>query len=443
MQNSIDAPQKKSRKRQWRVALAVIVVAALGATLQQGLLQDVLKDLRRYDSASIPSPITDESETAVFDVDDIRPILAASEFDRSDGDALVVDEDDLLELVGFDPLTTPTVSGIDLDRLIHAAQNLDPDRSCPRSELPATVDEVVEILRFADGCLLIGYEELDGRTVEEVREQNEADTSILAIDRPALAFPLQSQGDPQASEQWHLDAVDAATLQSGWPDGAEVTVAVFDTGVDATHADLDANVLVGFGTGDGRLDSDGHGTHVAGIIAAEADNGEDGRGVAPSVSILPLHVIGGGALSLTDALNRVIERHEAVDIVNMSLSTGSTENQVYQMDSEPNQNLEAIIREAQLLGIIVVAAAGNCGSQRYVSWIPFHFEAAKCRYAHQIAYPAGYPGVVSVAATAESGERADFSSTGTEEDIAASRFVDIAAPGEDILSTVPGNGMAP
>ena len=450
MQNSKEPSQRKSWRRRRQVALTVVVVAALAATLQQGLLQDVLKDLRRYGSTAVQPPISDESGPAAFDLGDVDSILVSSELARPE----------------FDPWTTPTVSGVDLDRLVHAAENLDPDRSCPQSEPSATGNDLVEILRFADGCLLIGYEELDGRSVEEVREQYEADTSILAIDRPALAFPLQSQGDPRASEQWHLEAVDAATLQSGWPDGAEVTVAVLDTGVDATHGDLDDNLvdperdvhnLPGnyYGPSNGRQDSNGHGTHVAGIVAAESDNGIYGRGVAPLVSILPVTVIGSGAdctpsndvLWVTEGIATVIGKD--VDIINMSLFLVDAradckksddfkandpsrlledENAIgVQYSEDPNRTVEAVVRLAQMRGIVVVASAGNCGQTG--GWWIFRKYNVTCREVDQRQYPAAFPGVVAVAATDRDEQHASFST--------AADHVRIAAPGVDILSTVP------
>ena len=427
MDNATAPSKKKSWKRGLKVVLTVVVLITLAAALQQGPIHDVLDDLRRYRSALEEPPTTANSETAEFDLGDIHFNLVSSE----------------LALPEFDPWSTPTVSGIDLDRLINAAENLDLERSCPLAEPLATGSDLVEILRFVDGCLLIAYEALDGRSVAELREQYGSDTSVLAIDRPALAFPLQSQQDPDASNQWHLDTVDAATLQAGWPEGAEVTVAVLDTGVDGTHPDLDGNLLDGYGLNKGKTDEHGHGTHVAGIIAAEADNGEYGKGVAPLASILPINNLVRWTVEVEEQVvsptqGVIWSIDNEVDIINMSFGLWGDTPGIFGEDPEnlsnpgyledPNQTFEAIIRTAQLRGILAVAAAGNCGDGD-----------DRCLYKDQIIYPAGFPGVISVGATSESGERANFSSVGTDKDIARNRWVDIAAPGENIYSTTSHN----
>ena len=471
MQYPTDSSQGKPPRRWWRILLAVVVVIALAGSWQLGLLQDGLAELRRYRAESTQAPMIEESDAvgAVFDLGNISAIGSSSELAESNVESSIPEDDDFSMLEDFDPRTTPTVSRIDLDRLIHAAENLDSRRSCPRSQPPETADELIEILRFVDGCLLIEYEESGGRSVEQVREQYRDDPSILGVDRPALVVPLQSGADPEATNQWHLDAVDASTLQAGWPADGEVTVAVLDSGVDGTHNDLDANIVdlqrdvsnlpAGYyGPYNGRLDVVGHGTHVAGIIAAEAGNGIHGRGVAGSASILPVTVIGNqanctpvqGVLSPAEGIAAVIGKD--VDIINMSLflfdidADCQTFNKINADDpnrlfedqyainprysSDPNQTVEALVRLAQLRGIVVVASAGNCGGSGW--WIFRDFKAT-CREENQRQYPAAFPGVVAVAATTQSGEHASYST--------AADHVRIAAPGDSILATVPSNRM--
>ena len=439
---SPSAKPKRRPRRRWKIVLTALVLAGLAATWQQGLLEDGLNELRRYGAeAALPPPEVGSTAIQTFDSRAVSTLLAAegslgSETMSSD----TVNNLDSALLEIFDPWTTPTVSGIDLERLRHAAVNLDRVKSCPRASSPDRLHDVVEILRFADGCLLLEYENLRDRSVEEARQTLYVDPSVLAVDRPAFATPLQASPDPRRGDQWHLDEVNTMELAARWPVGADVTIAVIDTGVDGSHGDLDANLLTGYGISNGLVDTNGHGTHVAGIIAAEMDNGFGGTGVASSVKILPIR---HQDLRISEALQNALD--ERVDIINMSFGLWETPG-IFGDDSEnlldnsfsedPNQTVEGMIRLAQLHGILVVASAGNCGREP-------EGRDPRCLYDDQILYPAGFPGVISVAATTESGERALFSSRGTELDVAAARWVDIAAPGDNIFSTVPNDGIEP
>ena len=217
-----------------------------------------------------------------------------------------------------------------------------------------------------------------------------------------------------------------------------MVVAVIDDGVDGTHHDLDANLVT---TGDAchrrvNEDWDGdvndHGTHVAGIIAAER-NGRDVVGVAPQARILPIkkhyrddlfdkngNYLGptdphcfGLIPSTTAAVKLAME--QGADVINMSFGgpgRSATE--------------EATIRAAMMRDIVVVAAAGNCGTrgERICEKDGKFIE-------DRVTYPAAYSGVISVANTKPDGKQ-DRSST-------ANKHVGIAAPGRDIRSTVPAH----
>ncbi len=379
---------------------------------------------------------------------------------------------------GFDPRRTPTVTGVDLDKIIHVADNLDLDKPCFSIEPPVTSDQIVEILRFVDSCLFVDYEVLGDRTLQEVRNQYAAESSVIAIDFPAEIFLDQSDGsagENYENEQWHLPYLDAYALQDQWPTKARVRVAVIDTGVDSNHKDLDSNIAkftlaksrrfayrtripstivvshcLTYVDTDNRLgDSDckfveklslgihgqdpsGHGTHVAGIIAAEASNGGV-RGVAPSAGILP---IAGCCLDPDDddpwdnvrtSEALLLALYERVDIINMSFAWGS-----------PTQLAEAMLRIADLRDILVVTTAGNCGSDKEISirneegklQTKESWKWNKCGHHDQIRWPAKYPGSIVVANTTKSSSLAATSSKGNE--------VTIAAPGTGILSTVAG-----
>lgn len=213
--------------------------------------------------------------------------------------------------------------------------------------------------------------------------------------------------------QWGLDMIKAP---AAWDTerGGKVVVAVIDTGIDPEHEDLAGNLDMSKAAnfvepGKTPYDDFGHGTHVAGIIGAIADNNLGIAGVAPQVTIMPIRVLGvdGGS---TAALIQGIDHAVAKGAKVINLSLGSS------MASRAEQ--EAVNR-AVSRGVTVVAAAGN----EALSGNPLN-------------YPAALSGVISVGALGRlpvNGQmvlaRAEYS--------CFNPYVAIAAPGSDILSTVP------
>lgn len=254
--------------------------------------------------------------------------------------------------------------------------------------------------------------------------------------------------DPQFDEQWALNNfgqengkkradLDALKAWEETKGSDEVVVAVLDTGVDFTHVDLRENMWIrpknvpaysddelgefndinGYNGTDNvkdPMDDNGHGTHCAGIIGAEGDNGEGIAGINWRVKIMPLKFLGrGGFGSVNDAIeaiNYAIDRKaNGVNVRIISASWGST---------QKSKALEDTIRAAGEAGILFVAAAGNDGSNND-------------KRAH---YPSNYdlPNVISVAALDRNDQLAGFSNFGV-------KSVHIAAPGKDILSTWLGD----
>ncbi len=182
--------------------------------------------------------------------------------------------------------------------------------------------------------------------------------------------------------------------------GAGITVAILDTGVDATHPALSGRMLAGRDMvdddDDPREESGGvawgHGTHVSGIVAA----------VAPDATLLPVRVLDsngrGNMFTLAYAIEWAVD--QGVDVINLSLGS--------EVDSRV---LEEAVAAAVDVGVVVVAAAGNSGD-------------------NVVQYPAGFPDVISVTAVDGEGVKADFASFG-------SQWVDVAAPGVGIVSPVP------
>ncbi|MEV4618003.1 type VII secretion-associated serine protease mycosin [Asanoa sp. NPDC049573] len=209
-----------------------------------------------------------------------------------------------------------------------------------------------------------------------------------------------AHADEVREKQWHLRSLNVAASHK-ISQGSGVTVAVIDSGVDL-HPDLRDNVLPGVGApgsgSDGRSDRDGHGTAMAGIIAAHGRGSNGVIGIAPKAKILPVVADLNADLSGQDTIAQGIRwaiSHGA-KVINVS-GVG-----------DPTAALRSAVEAAMHAEIIVVAAAGN-------------------RPATQVGFPAAYPGVVAVGATDRAGDLAATSVT--------AQGVVIAAPGVDIMTT--------
>jgi type VII secretion-associated serine protease mycosin len=216
--------------------------------------------------------------------------------------------------------------------------------------------------------------------------------------------------DSVRDSQWALTNYRVST--DVWPlaQGADVTVAVIDTGVSA-HQDLAGSVLPGADfTGeatDGRVDTVGHGTGMAGIIAAHGhgSGGQDGiSGLAPKAKILPVRITLGSDLDLRSGSDDQVPKaiRYAVDhgakVISMSFSSGS------------DKASRDAVNYALSKDVVLVSSSGNDGN-----------------HGTPVEYPAAFPGVVAVGAVDRRGAVWAKSSTGPA--------VTLAAPGVDISST--------
>ncbi|WP_405858114.1 type VII secretion-associated serine protease mycosin [Streptomyces sp. NBC_00090] len=239
-------------------------------------------------------------------------------------------------------------------------------------------------------------------------------------------FPMKKQieGTP-----WPLQRV---LLDELWQDtkGKGVRVAVIDTGVDDVNPQLrtavDAKAGKDFlkpdkenpgfgdelrGKTDGTVDEVGHGTKVAGIIAARPRSGTGFVGLAPEATIIPIRQNDEKNSGKSDTMALAIDWAVAkgADVINISQDT----TQALDADSDMGRSIAKAISKK----IVVVASAGNDGMDGKL----------------KTTYPAAFPGVLAVASSDRNNERAVFSQSGT--------FVGVAAPGVDIVSTVPGGGQ--
>ncbi|RII08014.1 Subtilisin E precursor [Streptomyces sp. YIM 130001] len=252
-----------------------------------------------------------------------------------------------------------------------------------------------------------------------------ATTAALEQNAPSADGSCTYPGKTYRGRPWALQRV---LLDDLWKEstGKGVRVAVVDTGVDARHPQLAANVDSGGGNflpakdsrgrplergaANGTSDSAGHGTRVAGIIAARPTPGTGFAGLAPDATILPVRhndaAGNGSAGTLAQAIRYAVAAD--ADVINISQDTAGA--------VRPSAALEEAVAAALRSDVVLVAAAGNRGT------------GGRSRPT----YPASYPGVLAVAASDRSNERAPFSQAGD--------FVGVAAPGVDIVSTVPGGG---
>lgn len=170
----------------------------------------------------------------------------------------------------------------------------------------------------------------------------------------------QEQGDPLRVHQWPLDVI-GADVAWGHGTGKGITVAVIDTGVDLAHEDLEARLVPGNDFVDGDRvpqDVNGHGTHVAGVIAATKGNAVGLIGVAPEASIMPIRALDadgvGTPLAVIEAVKWAVDNGAAV--INLSVTEVGSQSGTF------TSSLASAIERAWEKGVIVVLASGNDGS---------------------------------------------------------------------------------
>ncbi|MBT2676469.1 type VII secretion-associated serine protease mycosin [Streptomyces sp. ISL-14] len=256
-----------------------------------------------------------------------------------------------------------------------------------------------------------------------------APMATAAVPSAGVADQCTFPGKPYEGRPWALQRV---LLDELWKQstGEGVRVAVIDTGVDVKNRQLapavdvksgrnylppnlkdDNGNKIERGSENGTTDVVGHGTKVAGIIAARPAKGTGFVGLAPEATIIPIQQNDaeghGDTDSLANAINYAANEAKA-DIINISQDTVNP--------ITATSTLKRAVDNALAKEIVIVASAGNDGLDGNV----------------KKTYPASYDGVLAVAASDRNNERAAFSQSGD--------FVDVAAPGVDMVSTVPGGG---
>ena len=261
---------------------------------------------------------------------------------------------------------------------------------------------VVDVLKVVDGEYVVETTTVPRQdAADAVDELVEAPDVVAA--GPQVVYQPQGSPDPF----WDADGPQVASrVTDVWPRtrGAGQVVAVLDTGVDSGHPDLAGALVRGTDTVGGAVDLS-HGTGVAGVVAARADNGIGSAGMAPEARIMPVRVCDtGGCPSASIARGILWAADHGADVINMSLA------------GPGYSDVTAVaVRYALDKGISVVASSGNDGE-----------------VGNPVMYPAANSGVIAVSATTPVGAAAAWAVHGWQ--------ADIATVGESVLMPSPGGG---
>jgi subtilisin len=260
-----------------------------------------------------------------------------------------------------------------------------------------------------------------GGSVESRLESIHAVSTLLTEDSarrlsesPNIRF-IEEDKKIESEEQYinpYLSTIgypSVSNLTSNYYSGKGIRVGVLDTGIDKDHEDLKVTGGVSFVSSATSYDDDnGHGTHVAGIIAGQ-DNDFGVKGIAPNVQLYAIKVLdksGSGHHSqIIDGIEWAVQND--LDIINLSLSS-----------EEGSKSLKLAVDEAYKKGVHIVAASGNHLNNTFSE-------------DQEVMYPAKYESVVAVGAIDQSNKHPKFSGSGPE--------LEIVAPGVNIYSTFMNN----
>jgi thermitase len=236
----------------------------------------------------------------------------------------------------------------------------------------------------------------------EVREKIEVyrnNPDVLFAEPDYVLTADKEPNDPGYSSQWGLAAVQAAQAWDIAPGNSNTLIAILDTGIDQDHEDLSSKIIgnINFSSAADYDDHFGHGTHVAGIAAAVTNNGTGVAGLGCNAGLLNVKVLDdtGSGLDSGVADGIIWAVDNGAKVINLSLGGDNY-----------SSTLETAVNYAWGKGAVVVAAAGNTGTNSY-------------------RYPAYYANCLAVAASDQGDTLASFSTWGD--------WVDVAAPGPNLF----------
>lgn len=243
-----------------------------------------------------------------------------------------------------------------------------------------------------------------GSVAAKVKEyQTDSDVEYAEPDSPVRALGIPN--DTYFSRQWGMTKIDAPNAWNITQGRSNIKIAILDTGVDQNHEDIKGKIVSNkkFSSSYTVDDLYGHGTHVAGIAAAVTNNAKGVAGGGYTCTIMNGKVLGDdGSGYYSWVANGIIwAANNGAKVINMSLG-----------GSQSSSTLQNAVNYAWNKGVVIVAAAGNSNNA-------------------SLLYPAAYTNCIAVAATDSTDNKSSFSSYGS--------WVDVAAPGTSIFSTLPNH----
>lgn len=322
----------------------------------------------------------------------------------------------------FETTPTPEPTVVEEPRLAEdepLMEVVDESSSMVKGKILVQYDTSENLEEILSKMNLLGFSDVeagdDGILVLDVPPGSEIDSAVLIESLAGIqsAAPMLEAtaldiipNDPEFANQPYLTMIDAA---GGWDyttGSGNVIIAVIDTGVNYTNLDLSGRLVGGYDFVNNDydpFDDNGHGTHVAGIIAATGNNGNGIAGLDWQAKIMPIKVLdaSGSGSDLNVYYGILYAVDNGASIINLSLALDSY-----------SALVAAAVDYANSRGVTVVAASGNTNST--------------------VNYPAALPQVIAVGAVDNSENRAFYSNYGSA--------LDVVAPGNNVLST-EGSGL--
>ncbi|GAA4710661.1 hypothetical protein GCM10023228_15490 [Brevibacillus fulvus] len=272
-----------------------------------------------------------------------------------------------------------------------------------------SAEEINKLLKAVDGHIKRDYGNAmiiksNSKTTHELMKYFAEHPDSMYAEPNFLLLPNVIRPNDQLYEryQWNLPMIG---MEQSWEisEGSkDVIVAIVDTGLDLQHPEFQGKVVSGYNViedNNNPMDDNGHGTHVAGIIAARTNNASGIAGMSWNSRLMPIKAIGadGSGTAYDIAQGIIWAADHGADVINLSVGNYT-----------PSAALQEACQYAFQKNVVLVAATGNDATD-------------------QPGYPAAYKEVLGVSAVDHNRRRADFSNFGS--------YVDVVAPGVDIAST--------
>ena len=285
-------------------------------------------------------------------------------------------------------------------------------------EMESAIDDLSEDQEVSE---VIEEEIYTADSIETIAEVAEPET--IEYIEPDYIVKACGPNDPDYVDKaygWYLDQIKAPYVWNKGSFGKGVKIAVLDSGVKTDHAELEStNFILPYNTieeSEDITDNSGHGTGVAGVLAASYNNEKGLTGIVPDATIIPVKVMdlrvneegknetAGTISDSVEGIEYAIKNGASV----INISAGTTDNSI---------TMKEACQKAAAKGIIMVAAAGNFGDTT-----------------NDLLYPASYSTVISVASNEKDGAHSSFSNH--------NKYVTVSAPGRGIKTPYKNGGFA-